>query len=84
MTREEARKLIGDIYWVESPYTGCLCTRLPQGLHAYLTRVGKRRPVIEVWKIGGRKPMKKIYGNIRRSEQKLKKIAITYMVNNEL
>ena len=84
MTREEARKSIGDIYWLESPYTGCLYTRLPHGLHAYLTRVGKRRTVIEVWKTGGRKPMKKIYGDIGRSEQKLKKLAITYIVNNEL
>lgn len=69
---------------MESPYTGCLCTRLPQGLYAYLTRVGKRRTVIEVWKTGGRKPMKKIYGDIGRSEPKLKKLAITYIVNNEL
>lgn len=69
---------------MESPYTGCMCTRLPQGLHAYLTRVGKRRTVIEVWKKGDDKPMEKIYGDIGRSEQKLKKLAITYTVNNEL
>lgn len=69
---------------MESPYTGCMCTRLPQGLHAYLTRVGKRRTVIEVWKKGDDKPMEKIYGDIGRSEQKLKKLAITYIVNNEL
>lgn len=69
---------------MESPYTGCMCTRLPQGLHAYLTRVGKRRTVIEVWKKGDDKPMEKIYGDLIRAELKLKKIAITYMVNNEL
>lgn len=46
--------------------------------------IGKRRTFIEVWKTGDDKPMKKIYGDIRRSEQKLRKLAITYMVNNEL
>ena len=65
------------IHWVSN-------TRLPHGLHAYFLQVGKRRTVIEVWKAGDRKPMKKIYGDIRRSEQKLRKVAITYMVNNEL
>lgn len=84
MTREEARKLIGDIHWLESPYTGCICTRLPHGLSAYFLKTGKRRTVIEVWKTGDDKPMKKIYGDIGRSEPKLKKLAITYMVNNEL
>lgn len=84
MTREEARKLVGDIHWLESPYNGYIYTRLPHGLHAYFLRVGKRRTVIEVWMAGGRKPMKKIYGNIGRSESKLRKLAITYMVNNEL
>lgn len=85
MTREEARRKIGDIiHWAESPYTGYIYTRLPHGLHAYFVRVGKRRTVIEVWKTGDDRPMKKIYGNIRKSEPKLKKLAITYMVNNEL
>lgn len=84
MTREEARELIKEIHWAESPYTGYIYTRLPHGLHAYFVRVGKRRTVIEVWKTGDDKPMKKIYGDIRRSEQKLRKLAITYMVNNEL
>ena len=69
---------------MESPYTGCLCTRLSHGLRAYLTRVGKRRAVVEVWKKGDDKPMEKIYGDLIRAELKLKKIAITYMVNNEL
>lgn len=84
MTREEARKLIGDIYWLESPYTGCLYTRLPHGLHAYLTRVGKRRTVIEVWKMGDNKPMRKLYGDIRRSEDRLKKLIVTYIVNRKI
>ena len=85
MTREEARRQIGDIiHWAESPYTGYICTRLPHGLRAYFMNIGKRRTVIEVWKTGDDKPMKKIYGDIRRSEQKLRKLAITYMVNNEL
>lgn len=84
MTREEARKLVGGIHWLESPYNGYIYTRLPHGLHAYFLQVGKRRTVIEVWETGGNKPMEKLYGDIRRSEPKLKKLAITYMVNNEL
>ena len=83
MTREEARRKIGStIHWVESPYTGCICAMLPHDLRAYLVKVGKRRTVIEVWRTGDDKPMKKIYGDIRRSEPKLRKLAITYMVNN--
>lgn len=69
---------------MESPYTGQICTRLPHSLHAYFMKVGKRRTVIEVWRTGDDKPIKKIYGNIKRTEPKLKKLAITYMVNNEL
>ena len=57
---------------------------LPHGLRAYLIKVGKRRTIIEVWKAGDDKPIKKIYGDIGRSEPKLKKLAITYMVNKKL
>lgn len=84
MTREEARELIKEIHWAESPYTGCICARLPYGLSAYLERIGKRRTVIEVWKMGDNKPMRKLYGDIRRSEDRLKKLVVNYIVNRKL
>nr|DAR58051.1 MAG TPA: hypothetical protein [Caudoviricetes sp.] len=84
MTREEARELIKEIHWAESPYTGCICARLPYGLSAYLERISKRRTVIEVWKMGYNKPMRKLYGDIRRSEDRLKKLIVTYIVNRKI
>ena len=84
MTREEARELIKEIYWAESPYSGCICARLPYGLSAYLVSIGKRRTVIEVWKMWGNKPMWKLYGDIRRSEVRLKKLFVNYIVNRKL
>ena len=81
MTREEARELTKEIHWVESPYTGRICARLPYGLSAHIERTRKRRTVIEVWKVGNNKPMWKLYGDIRRSEVRLKKLVVNYIVN---
>ena len=83
MTRKEARELTKEIHWAESPYTGCICARLPYGLSAYIKRTSKRRTVIEVWKMVDNKPMWKLYGDIRRSEVRLKKLVVDYIVNRK-
>lgn len=83
MTREEARELIKEIHWAESPYTGCICARLPYGLSAYIERTRRGKTVIEVWETGGNKPMEKLYGDIRRSEVRLKKLVVNYIVNRK-